>query len=389
MRTLSTTILSLLVLPLMAQITIDQGNFPRPAAFIDAGYDASVTGVAVPSEGQGQTWDYSGLVATDPFTYTYLDAAADTDFPDALNYRNTTFVFQAFGMLGRVYEGLDATGWYDLGRVIEDTTHSITAISGGANDVLNFPDQVSPYGGTFDILSFPMSYADSWTPEYIEYTQYNLTVAAFGLNNVPGLQKRYISQTRTVVGEGALIIPNAQGNPSGPLDALLLKVDNHTRVDSFFLGGQLAPAPLMAAFGLTQGAVSTLSGAYVFYVPGYGKTALAITLNSSSEISAISYRPDVAGLATSIADASVPEMMRAFPNPVEAGGTLHFGLHNDGTTLVELTDVTGRTLITTSVAGNGTVGRLDIPSSIMPGIYTLVTRHLSTGNVRTQKVSIR
>ncbi len=389
MRTLSTTILSLLVLPLMAQVTIDQSNFPRPAGFVDPGLDASVAGVALPSEGIGQTWDYSGLVATDPFTLTFEDATGDTDFPEALNYRNTTLSFQAFGMLGRVYDGLDASGWYDLGRAISDTTHSITAISGGPNDVLNFPDQMEDYEGRFDYLLFPVSYGNSWNPGHIELTHFNLTVAGFGLNNVPGVAKRIVSETRTVVGEGTLILPDAEGNPSGPLDALLIKLENFTRVDSFFLGGQLAPAPLLTAFGLTQGAVSTLSGAYVFYVPGYGKTALAITLNSSGGISNISYRPDVAGLATAIASASAPEMMHAFPNPVEAGGTLHFGLQNDGNTLVELADVTGRTLLSTSVAGNGTVGRLDIPSSFTPGIYTLVTRHLATGNVRTQKVSIR
>jgi hypothetical protein len=389
MRTLSTTILSLLVLPLMAQVTIDQSNFPRQADFTDSYNWVQTAGLAIPTEGTGQNWDYSGLVTTSSSAEIWFDASGDQDFPTALHYSNADLAFQSFGIRGREYDAVDEDGWYVQGRLIYDTTHSITPISGGADDVLNFPDQTQVYEGRADIIAFPSSYSTSWESSYVEYTQFNLTVAGFGLNNVPGLQKRIISQKRTVVGEGTLIQPDAQGNPSGPIDALLIKVEDRVLVDSFFLGGQLAPPTLLSAFGLTQGEVTELNDRYLFFVPGYGNVTVVVNLDAIGGIGSLAYRPDVAGLATSIADASASDAIRAFPNPVEAGATLHFGLHGDGNTLAELTDVTGRTLLSTSVAGNGTGGRLDIPSSITPGIYTLVTRHLSTGNVRTQKVSIR
>jgi hypothetical protein len=389
MRTISTTIFSLLVLPLMAQVTIDQGNFPRQADFTDEYNWVETAGLAIPTEGTEQTWDYSSFVTTSSSSEIWFDASGDQDFPTALNYSSAALSFQSFGIRAREYDAVDEEGWYVQGRLLFDTTHSITPISGGADDVLHFPGQAQVYEGRTNLIAFPSTYNTTWESSYIEYTQFNLTVAGFGLNNVPGEQKRIISQKRTVVGEGVLIQPDAQGNPSGPIDALLIKVEDRVLVDSFFLGGQLAPPTLLSAFGLTQGEMTELPDRYLFYVPGYGNVTVVVNLNASGEISSVAYRPDVAGLATSITDAPASDAIRAYPNPVETGGTLHFGLHTDGITLVELTDMTGRTVLSTSVAGNGTVGRLDIPTSITPGIYTMMTRHAATGDVRTQKVSIR
>lgn len=389
MKTLLTSILSLAALPLLAQVTIDQSNFPRQAAFTDSYSSVETAGLTVPTEGTDQTWDYSGIVNASSFTETWFDASGDTDYPTALHYSNANLTFQAFGIRGRDYDAVDEDGWYMQGRLLFDTTHSITPISGGADDVLNFPGQVQAYEGRADIIAFPSSYGTSWESSYTEYTQFNLTVAGFGLNNVPGQQKRITSQTRTVVGEGTLIQPDAQGNPSGPIDALLIKVENRTLVDSFFLGGQLAPPTLLAAFGLTQGEVTELPDRYLFFVPGYGNVTVVVNLDANDDIQSVFYRPDVADLATSISDAQGSDVIRAFPNPVEAGNALHFGLLADGNTLIELVDVTGRTVLSASVTGSSTIGRLDIPSSLTSGIYTMISRHTATGEMRTQKVSVR
>lgn len=388
MRTLSTTILSLLVLPIMAQVTIDQSNFPRQANLTDNYIWTETSGLAIPTEGTGQTWDYSGLVTASSGTSVWIDASGDQDYPTALHYMDADLAFQAFGIRAREYDAVDEEGWYSQGRLLFDTTHSITLISGGPDDVLHFPGQVQAYEGRADFITFPASYNTIWESSYAEYTQFNLTVAGFGLSNAQGLQKRIISQKRTVVGEGTLIQPDAQGNPSGPIDALLVKVEERTVVDSFFLGGQLAPPALLAAFGLTQGEVIEQNDRYLFFVPGYGNVSVVVNLNASGGIASCAYRPDVAGLATSLADASASEVIRAFPNPVEAGATLHLGLA-EGMTAAELIDMTGRAVHSALVTGNGTVGRVDIPSTITPGIYTLITRHAATGVASTQKVSIR
>lgn len=382
--------LSLFALPLLAQVTIDQNNFPRPAGFVDTGVEASVSGVALPTEGVGQTWDYSALTSIDNFEIEMNDATADPDFPTALNYRNLQLAFQAFQMRGREYEAVDADGWYLLGRSIIDTTHSITAISGGANDVLNFPDQVNALEETWDYLRFPVAFNDNWSMQAVEQVHFNLTVAGFGLNNAPGLAETTFSETRTVVGEGTLIIPDANGNPSGPLDAILIKVENRTDIDSFFLGGQLAPPQLLTAFGVTQGAVTEYDDYYVFYVPNFHATVLNINLNGSGEILDVYYRPGAAALATSIGDAASLNAMRTYPNPIAAGDVMNIDLtDNTSATTVELIDLAGRQVFAAAISGSAATARVALPSELVSGMYTMVVRGADTENLSVSKLMVK
>lgn len=390
MKTTLTSILSLLALPLLAQVTIDQNSFPRAAGFVDAGLQASISGVALPSEGAGQTWNYASLATSGNFATEYLDATGDPDYPTALNYRNINLSFQVFGMIARQYEAVDADGWYNQGRYIVDTTHSITAISGGANDVLNFPNQVDLYDGRLNFLKFPVAFNGTWSESYVEQVQFNLTVQGFGLNNAPGIAQTTVSQTRTVVGEGTLVIPDANGNPSGPLDALLIKVENQMEVDSFFLGGQLAPAPLLSAFGLTQGAVTTFDDFYVFYTPDFPTTVLNINLNSSGGVSSVYYRPSAASLASSIGNELAFNSMRTYPNPIAAGDVMNIELLDQSNVAsVELIDLAGRQVFSTAISTSAGVARVTLPSELVSGMYTMVVRGTNAEKLSVNKLMVK
>ncbi|MBI1287691.1 MAG: T9SS type A sorting domain-containing protein [Flavobacteriales bacterium] len=390
MRTTLTSILCLLTLPMLAQVTIGQSNFPRPAGYTDIGFKASVSGVAMPTEGTGQTWDYSALTTIATFETDWMDASGDPDYPTALNYREQLLTFQVFDYESRVYEAVDANGWYSQGRVLMDTTYSITAFTGGANDALNFPDQVQEFDGRLNTLKFPMSYQSTWTESYTESTQFNLTVAANNLTNAPGLQKRTYTQTRTVVGEGTLMIPDENGNPSGSLDALLLKVDGRTVLDSFFLGGQLAPAPLLTAFGLTQGSVRNDPDFYVFYVTDFPTTVLNINLDAQGAISSVYYRPSAAALANSVGDELSFNALKSYPNPVIGGDVLNIDLsdHNDAVT-IELVDLAGRQVFSSSVSNSSRIARVAIPSNLTAGMYTMVVRNAKAVPLSMNKLMVK
>lgn len=388
MRKVFTSILSLATLPLFAQVVIDQSNFTRTSGFNDDGIQAVSTGVVAPSHGDDQTWDYSGLVNGNPFSTVWMSALGNTDYPTALNYRDQTLTFQVFPIATRLYEAVDANGWYDLGRVLEEATHSVTAISGGADDLLHFPAQVQEFEGRINILDFPVEYEKTWTQSYIEYTQYELTVAAFSLNSTPGAQKRIRTHTRTVVGQGQLIIPSADGSPSGPLDALLLHVES-SLVDSFFLGGALAPAQLMTAFGLTQGSSSTVEF-YAFYIEGFHNTALNINLDAQGNVSSVFYRPSAAELATSITDMGNADDLRTFPNPIAAGETLTITLGNETAVTVDMVDMTGRIVASSSVKEvNAGQARINLPNSLTPGIYSVIMRGTDAAPLNVSKVVVR
>ncbi|MCF8277085.1 MAG: T9SS type A sorting domain-containing protein [Flavobacteriales bacterium] len=388
MKTTITSIFSLFALPLLAQVTIDQSSFPRPAGFVDNGVQAVSNGVALPTHGDNQTWDYGGLVSALPTTTVYYDASGDSDFPTALNHRDQQLSFQGFPIPASLYEAVDADGWYEQGRVLQESINSISFMTGGANDELNFPAQVQTYEGRLNLLDFPVQYEDTWTQSNIEYTQFELTVAAYSLNNTPGQQKRTNTHVRTVVGQGQLTIPDVNGNPSGALDAVLIKVERAV-LDSFFLGGQLAPAPLLNTFGLTQGSIFE-EEYYVFYVPGYITTALNINLDEQGAVSTVFYRPGAAELSTSIGDDLSFNAMKMYPNPVAAGDVMNVELQDktDATT-IELFDMTGRQVFSTPVSTSSGVARVALPTNLSVGMYNMVVRSVDTSVLSVSKLMVK
>jgi len=389
MKATFTTTLMLCTLPLLAQITIEQNTFPRPAGLTDLFYGGTTLGFNPPTEGTGQVWDYSDSEVTNVYSDTYIDATDDTDFPTALN---KSFLFLNFqGMLSRsyIYESVDSDGWYDQGFVIMDTTHSIAAISGGANDVIHFPGQVQPYEGRLDYLPFPASYGVLWNPGHTEYIDFNLTVEAYGLNNVPAQRKRYVSQARSVVGEGSLRIPDMNGNPSGHLDALLIKVEASTMVDSFFVGGQPAPDALLAAFGLTQGDFTQFNDRYIFYVPGFVSNVANVNLNTFGSVSGFIYRPLAAELATSISEANAA-LRATYPNPIAAGDVLNMEFSNEARPAsVELVDLAGRQVFARPVSDALGTARIGIPADLSPGMYSVILRDDRTYPIGNTKLIVR
>ncbi len=261
---------------LNAQVTIKKSNFPvQPGT--DIYYSKSNTDIATPSEGPNQVWDYSGIPLGTQFSSQNEDATNDPDIPNASIRVLGNLNFQGFKIPNYVYQSLDETGYKQVGLKSLDTTFPIDSITGGPNDVLRFPPIARPHeGGTGDLLRFPASYKDKWTDTYIAYTDFELTVGLFGLDQQPGVDKQYLTHTSEVVGYGELIIPLEDGTPSDPVEVLLIK-STTTRIDSFFLGGFPAPDALIGAFGTTQGAVTDLGVDYSFYTPDFPEVVLFIS----------------------------------------------------------------------------------------------------------------
>lgn len=376
----------LLSFPLSAQITITTENFQRPAEFIDTVILATQATVALPAEGTNQVWDYANLTKDEELNREYSDASSDPNFPDALNVRTRNLFFQVYEIPSNHYEAQDASGWYDYGRYIEHVGYSITNVSGGPADSLFFVEDYEIFEGRINNVRFPMTYQDTWEEIRSEDLRFELSVAAFGLNHVPGRQQRIITQTRRIVGYGNLIIPDYNGMPSAPLPSLLIKV-KETREDSTFLAGVAAPAPLMAAFGLAQGATSADSF-YVFYTPGFTGPAMDISINGNQGVNAF-YHPGAAALATGVGNVNAVEA-RSFPNPVSVGQliTVQFDeLPSEGT--VSLLDFTGRMVKKQAFVANNHQLQMVIPNHTESGLHLLQINDASGQQVGFSKVLIK
>jgi len=280
-------LLCVFIVQTTAQVTITQATFPRPVTVSDTVVICSTTGVAIPTEGASQTWDYSSLVTSSVEVHDYIDATSSTTFVGALNYKSDDLTFQGMVIPSFKYQAIDATGWYNIGRTNVDVTYPLATITGGATDSLNFLGGDYPYDGRINFLEFPVAYQNQWTGTQKEDVPFKLTVGAFGLNETPGSRLRTITHTREVVGFGTLVVPRDDNSSTIAMDVLLIKV-NSTEVDSFFLAGQPAPQALISAFGVTQGGTVT-NTFYLFYKPGFGHPIMNVGMEAG-QIDAVGYR---------------------------------------------------------------------------------------------------
>lgn len=360
-----------------AQATIDYNNFVRQASFLDTVISANANGSLPPVHGATQVWDYSALTPRSEIVSQHNSQVGNPDFPNAFSSFRRTLQFNNFLIPIDAYWGLDANGFYDYGMDILGARYSISTVTGGAGDSLNFPAGKAVYSDRFDFVKFPCNYEDNWSTISRQTINFELTVANFGLNKTPGYQDRTLTQSREVVGQGQLIIPTRDGSPSAPTDVLLIK---EVRIfsDSFFLGGAPAPAVLLTAFGISQGQ-EYVDSAYYFYRPGFGSPVLRVGLPGPLDPLVFSYRPQGAQITTSVEGKFALEAVSLSPNPASQGQKLRFRTAmqlEQGA--MQLFDMQGRIAGKTSVQATGEGSyEVSLPPSIPSGsyFYTMLNRH--------------
>ncbi|WP_020567861.1 hypothetical protein [Neolewinella persica] len=301
-----------------AQITINNDNFIRPSGFIDSSYSVPRSMVPPPVTGENLTWDYSDLTYDSTY-YREFIAGMDTLLPTALNYTEAGIYFGALQANSQTWEGQSVNGYSDLiGITIQDTTFNITPLTGGPTDNFHIVGGTIPYtNGGANSLPFPITFGSQWDTEYSEVINYDITVAAFGLNSVPGTIREDVAVSREVVGYGRVRLPGVGDDPDPFYDVLLVKL-TRTSVDSAFLGGAPAPVALLNAFMFTQGEV-TRDTAFLFY--GLGEFGVAL-INHNLSNGQVFFRP-VGGNLTSTYTLRLLES-NVYPNPIVAGDQLIF-----------------------------------------------------------------
>lgn len=370
---LSTFLILLYALPGVSQVTITQSDLLRPASFIDSSLVITDPGTPFPEEGANILWDYSTIGEGVLETTVYTDATDDPDFTDALNYFSSNITLAiggfTFDVPSNLYEAIDADGWYRTGRSYEGLTIPLTPVSGGANDRIDYLSGKSDYVGRMNIIEFPMTYQDQWEASYYYDLNYEVTVVGFGLNQTPAFTRTTITEEREVVGYGSIILPRSDGEPSGEIEVLLVK-GTLTQMDSFFLGGSLAPQAILDAFGLEQG-LTRGRNFYNFYAPGISSSVLlSESPLGGGATNRIAYSPQVADMATSTRTLSVP-VAKSFPNPAATTSSIKIVLEQfTSSGQVRFTDLQGRVLQTVDYTSNGSNSlEVEVPASLSNGMF--------------------
>lgn len=307
-----------------AQLVIPAGGYaflPVPDTMRAA--DFTGAGIAIPSFGPNQIWDYSAITGNN---YNSIWHAPDgnPNFPGASAQINYSPALGPLTLTGsRQYYLNDTDGIYVMGFESANNTYPIGAISGNPSDELEILNTHSSYGKNYPVVKFPISYQGKWETQVIGTTEFRLTVAGFGLTAAPGQLKQYVSRTDTVIGWGSLTIG---GNGMNNASALLVR-STFSEIDSVFLGGAPAPVALLSAFGLTQGAVETYVDYYFYVWDGQTRLLPAMVFNGNATGSTVvNGYYDRAPYATFSVEDFAPQLqVQVFPNPT-TGEQLHLKL---------------------------------------------------------------
>lgn len=305
---------------LTAQISLTAKDYPFELGSDSLSIDENGAAISLPKGGADMKWDYSKLTQSLAFVDQVLDGTKHSAFDGATHKQREAYTVQAFRFRAMNFEKVDENGYSEVGRIQFDSSHSLLTVTGNAADEMHFPYYEQKFTHPRNKIKFPYTYQDGWEEMDIQLTKFNLTVAAFGLNKTPGEVVRRRYQKREVIGYGELTLPDGSGGKSRPMQVLLVHIKDSI-IDSVFLAGSPAPAPLLAAFKFTQGDTWHYES-YAFEMKGLGRQPLGLILKENGEVSYAYYRPRATRLGVSTDERIAKEEGSIYPSQVKAGQTV-------------------------------------------------------------------
>ncbi len=363
----------------VAQITINRKDFAVNGTTTDSAAWKYLTkaNAKAPTLGDNQTWDYtaltdSGTINRYYFPPTSVFGTSPSVFSDATLASNTSLSFLAFSYPARQYFKLDATGYYNLGYATNGAGFSITANSGGPKDSLIFTPQAIRYSTAQQYYKFPMTANSVWKSNYKDTSNFQISVAALGLPKTPGLRVAQMSYVDTIVGWGTLKLKNPSGGAALSY-AVLLQRENFSEKDSFFLGGAPAPAALLGAFGLTQGAATSSNNLFYFVGIGFNEPFITLYATPSGAVTFTSRAiiPTL-GLTTDLREATNYTIAtKVYPNPTNDVVNIEFQKSNNADWNVMIYNAEGKIIKIQRVSSpQGSVSeRISLSASLPSGTY--------------------
>lgn len=351
-------------------ITITAAQYPATAASIDRFQPAAVAGVAAPTKGANQAWDYRSLTpqaGLSGFNFVYASAGTAPPFAGSVRSYALPLALGPFTVNSTAYEGFDAGGFAQLGTAVPAQTFSLATTTGIPGDMLSVPAQ----NIATNLLRLPLPLTSTTRVVRDSRVVSNALLTAVLLyNQTPFRYVQRVTTVDSVAGWGTLRIPVA-GSAAGsaPLPVLLVQ-RRIVQQDSFYLNNQPAPALILAGLGQTQGN-KTYSFQQFFYRQNAAQYVLGLTYASSAFATptVATYSAETAiPLAATAAREVATGGLAAWPNPATRGQALSFALAAVAPAQplrLTLRDALGR-VVASAVAPNG--GPVTLPA-LPAGLY--------------------
>lgn len=376
MKSILTLSLLALAASASAQITLNQASYGSwmPQTATAYRLDPNMTYPTLTSS-TNASWDLSNVTYDTTNIRSYYEGPfSDPAFPNATFYDTITYPVGAALSYGVQEAGLlGANGFQFIGQKIPRQSFSLAPATGGANDSMTFPAQNITYSSPRTAIAFPATMGSSWNSNYSFTTNFNLTVAAYNLNNTPCQRKTMVSYTNNVIGWGTLRVKDSNGVATAPMNVLMVKTVMH-QVDSFFLAGSPAPPQLLTPFGLSQG-FKTDRYFYDFLRAGE-RMPLFSALYRDSTFSPLNVeRMDVHVerlTPLGIASLDMQNGVKAYPNPVK-GQTVNLEIegHNGNLLSYTLMNMAGQVVGQGTLTPTAGAAQLKAEALATPGIYYL------------------
>jgi len=363
-----------------SQITLNEEDYPFPLSVDIPKYFVSLPVFDVPVGGEDQTWELPNVAWANYFERSYFAGESD-QFPADSRYLVTNAAFSLFNIYSHYYEQKKADGVYRIGSILQPVAYGLGVYTGSPNDSLVFKKSFNFFEDLKNQV-FPMTFGEKWETTVVYKTNFDLSIAAFGLPKTPSHHKQYVTQKKEVDGWGTIRIPVGE-NEYKSFDVLQVKAST-VAIDSFFIADQPAPSSILTAFSLYQGStfIETL---YEYYAKGFtepvAKVLYDIETNSVYELQYL----DVSMLV-SVEDKSKQNSSFVFPSPVTG---------NEITIVSQLTpekfnlfDQLGNIVISKGLNSTSDSYTIEIPAQLANGIYYFEILDNNGNNLEKGKVTV-
>ncbi len=368
-----------------SQITIDYINAPSIEQCRTNDTFTTLKLKSLPSIeiGDNKVWDFTSSTDSNVTFLAAYPVSGNPGFPEATFQTEVFYAFSQLRYDAALMLNVTQDGILRYGVSLKRQAIPLKGMTGGSLDSLIFFNQDVKYSSPEHEIKYPMTMGTKWTDSYSFSTNFGLTVALFGLNNVPGQRRTHYTTDKEVIGWGQMKVNDRNGNATKPIDVLLVKT-TETAVDSFYLGGTLAPPQLLTAFGLAQNqATHKYNYSFIRIGEHYGLATIEYKDNSFKKPTFISVHQLRLGTTNSIEN-QVSSNITIFPNPVIGNS---FNIKLDGASEkydYVIYDISGK-VINKGIVGPDNVIKLN--ENVGTGLY-LIQLLSSSGKISVKNFQI-
>jgi hypothetical protein len=354
-----------------AQITLNQSSYTG-ATFQTTDTVGVVIGTSgIPTNlggGNNVNWDFSTVNYNTSEEMLYMAAPSGYDFQ---LFKIDTISSPFLYINSRGYYNIAANGYMQSVLRIDRRGYTLSGkvIGAVATDSIVFDNQLDTLSNPLTLIKFPATMSTSWSSNYVTDIKFHVTYALASINNAPGNNYRYETETDSVIGWGKMTVKRADASKSGTMDVLEVRV-HHIRTDSFYLNGAPAPPSLFQPPFVTQGAV-THTYMHRFYRAGQVTPLVEVTYTDNTYATASKTTVDWSPTPASIKHIPGSKAV-IYPNPV-TGNVIHIELAEQFKTSIgyKLTNLAGQTILSGNLPANQLSHKITTPATLAAGSYLL------------------